>query len=225
MLVTYFGNLGKSCSFVLPRVPFVNCRQFMYLVISLLVLRAGCGIWLCRFLIVACLFTMQIPHQSSLISVCVVRSKDDTYRSYIQNFKDLSSISEQAALSLTWSHNTEADYLVTRLIKLLPSKVLFQLKKIWQNKQNNLCAKLRLRSAWASFQSDQSSLCAQWVAKDPMFLHAEDQTDQTPRLIWVFAGHTGHFVDFGALRLKWKDNGGSRDYLTFLLASLTWDLD
>ena len=33
--------LGKSCSFCLPRVPFVNCRQFMYLVISLLVLRAG----------------------------------------------------------------------------------------------------------------------------------------------------------------------------------------
>ena len=36
--------LGKSCSFCLPRVPFVNCRQFMYLVISLSVLRAGCGI-------------------------------------------------------------------------------------------------------------------------------------------------------------------------------------
>ena len=29
--------LGKSCSFGLPRVPFVNCGQFMYLVISLLV--------------------------------------------------------------------------------------------------------------------------------------------------------------------------------------------
>ena len=27
--------LGKNCSFCLPRVPFVNCRQFMYLVISL----------------------------------------------------------------------------------------------------------------------------------------------------------------------------------------------
>ena len=26
--------LGKSCSFCLPRVPFVNCRQFMYLVID-----------------------------------------------------------------------------------------------------------------------------------------------------------------------------------------------
>ena len=27
--------LGKSCSFCLPRVPFVSCRRFMCLVISL----------------------------------------------------------------------------------------------------------------------------------------------------------------------------------------------
>ena len=50
--------LGKSCSFCLPRVPFVNCRQFMYLVISLLVLRAGYGIWLYQFLVIAYLFTL-----------------------------------------------------------------------------------------------------------------------------------------------------------------------
>ena len=36
--------LGKSCSFGLLRVPFVNCCQFMYLVISLWILRAGCGV-------------------------------------------------------------------------------------------------------------------------------------------------------------------------------------
>ena len=53
--------LGKSCSFCLPRVPFVNCRQFMYLVISLLVLRAGYGIWLYQFLIIAYLFTLSLP--------------------------------------------------------------------------------------------------------------------------------------------------------------------
>ena len=46
----------------------------------------------------------------------------------------------------------------------------------------------------ASAQSDQSSLYAQWVAKDPSFLHADskdsDQTGQMPRLIWVFTEHT-----------------------------------
>ena len=40
----------------------------------------------------------------------------------------------------------------------------------------------------------ESSLCAQWVAKDPSFLHADskdsDQTGRLPRLIWVFAGCT-----------------------------------
>ena len=33
--------LGKSCSFGLPRVPFINCCQYMYLVVFLLVLRAA----------------------------------------------------------------------------------------------------------------------------------------------------------------------------------------
>ena len=46
-----------------------------------------------------------------------------------------------------------------------------------------------------------SSLCAQWVAKDPVFLHPTAKTDQTgrmhpPSLIWVFAGHTCHLVGF-----------------------------
>ena len=44
----------------------------------------------------------------------------------------------------------------------------------------------------AKTQTDQSSQCAQLVAEDPMFLHANskdsDQTGQMPRLIWVFAG-------------------------------------
>ena len=39
----------------------------------------------------------------------------------------------------------------------------------------------------------ESSLCAQWVAKDTSFLHADsedsDQTGRMPMLIWVFTGH------------------------------------
>ena len=48
---------------------------------------------------------------------------------------------------------------------------------------------LGIRPVWS-----ESSLCAQWVAKDPRFLHADsedsDQTGWMPRLIWVFAGRT-----------------------------------
>ena len=52
----------------------------------------------------------------------------------------------------------------------------------------------------------ESSLCAQWVAKDPSFLHADsedsDQIGRMPRLIWVFAGRTCHFVGFVMRRLS-----------------------
>ena len=48
---------------------------------------------------------------------------------------------------------------------------------------------LGIRPAWS-----ESSLCAQWVAKDPSFLHADsensDQTGRMPKLIWVFVGRT-----------------------------------
>ena len=56
-----------------------------------------------------------------------------------------------------------------------------------KNQQNDLCAQRRLRSAWASAQSHQSSLCTQWVAMDPSFLHVDsedfDQAGRMPRLI------------------------------------------
>ena len=51
---------------------------------------------------------------------------------------------------------------------------------------------------------------AQWVAKDPSFLHAgsedSDQTGRMSRLIWVFAGRTFHFVGFVMRRLKYVGN-------------------
>ena len=59
---------------------------------------------------------------------------------------------------------------------------------------------LGIRPVWS-----ESSLCAQWVAKDSSFLHADskasDQTGRMPRLIWVFAGRTCHFVGFIMRRL------------------------
>ena len=54
----------------------------------------------------------------------------------------------------------------------------------------------------------ESSLCAQWVAKDPSFLHADsedsDQTGRMPRLIWVFAERTVIL-----LVLSWGVSNGS----------------
>ena len=54
---------------------------------------------------------------------------------------------------------------------------------------------LGIRPVWS-----ESSLCNQWVAKEPSFLRTDsedsDQTGRMPRLIWVFAGCTNHFVGF-----------------------------
>ena len=59
----------------------------------------------------------------------------------------------------------------------------------------------RIRPVWS-----ESSLYAQWVAKDPSFLQVDsedsDQTGRMSRLIWVFAGRTCHFVGFVMRRLK-----------------------
>ena len=61
---------------------------------------------------------------------------------------------------------------------------------------------LGIRPVWS-----ESSLCAQWVANDSMFLHADsedsDQTGRMPRVIWVFAGRTSHFVGFVVRQLIW----------------------
>ena len=57
-----------------------------------------------------------------------------------------------------------------------------------------------IRPVWS-----ESSMCPQLAAKDKIFLQANsngsDQTGWMPRLIWVIAGHIGHFVGFVMLRL------------------------
>ena len=57
---------------------------------------------------------------------------------------------------------------------------------------------LGIRPVWS-----ESSLCAQWVAKDPSFLHADsedsDKTGRMPRLSWVFAGRTVILLLFSCL--------------------------
>ena len=66
--------------------------------------------------------------------------------------------------------------------------------------QNDLCGSRRQISLGIHPVWSKSWLCAQWVVKDPMFLHADsedsDQTGPMPRLIWVFAGRKDHFVGF-----------------------------
>ena len=58
---------------------------------------------------------------------------------------------------------------------------------------------LGIRPVWS-----ESSLCAQWEAKDPSVLHVDSEDFmRMPRLIWIFAGRTCHFVGFVMRRLIW----------------------
>ena len=77
------------------------------------------------------------------------------------------------------------------------STLVFPKNKDLYNNEQNDCAR--------NEDSDQSSLCTQWVAYEPSFLHEDsedsDQTGRMPRLILVFAGRTCHFVGFVLKRL------------------------
>ena len=87
------------------------------------------------------------------------------------------------------------------------------------------CAQRRLRSAWASAQSDQSLRCPHEESLGPwlpieltaktdqtlrmprlirVFAGDSDQTGQMRMLIWVFAGRTCYFAGFVIRRLKCK---------------------
>ena len=70
----------------------------------------------------------------------------------------------------------------------------------WQNQRINMCAKQRLRSPWASAQSDHSLRClhdeTMTRSSTTHWAHSEDacQTRRMPMLIWVSTGCIGHFV-------------------------------
>ena len=77
-----------------------------------------------------------------------------------------------------------------------------------RDKTNKLtCApQRRLRSAWATAQSDKCLRCALTgqLRTHAFFMRtAKTQTGRMPRLIGVFAGRTRHFVDFVMRRLKY----------------------
>ena len=86
---------------------------------------------------------------------------------------------------------------------------------MWLCAQRRLQFSLGIRPVWS-----ESSLCPQWVAKGPSFLHADsedsDQTGRMPRLIWVFAGRTCHFVSFVTRRLIFKRTKRGGNYSFFL---------
>ena len=73
-----------------------------------------------------------------------------------------------------------------RLIRVYTFFTVFICAAARQNQQYGQCAQRRRRSVWASAQSDQFSLCAQWVANDPILLLADgEDSDQAKRMTLI----------------------------------------
>ena len=108
-----------------------------------------------------------------------VYSKEQTWR--------VRELNPEASCATSWPTKAQMSRLMTK-----PTK--------WHVCLAKTQISLGIRPVWP-----ESSLCAQLVAKDPSFLHADsedsDQTGRMPRLIWVFAGRICHFVGFVMRRL------------------------
>ena len=126
---------------------------------------------------------------------------------YLVNPK-LASEAEQADLSLIWSQNPEdrSSCDMAHIFYFSPCSIVLT---IWTAAWQKWCVRpaktqisLGIRPVWSA-----SSLCTQWVAKDPRFLHADGMT-----LIrlggcpgWsVFSGCTAPFDGFVMQRLIWE---------------------
>ena len=82
----------------------------------------------------------------------------------------------------------------------------------WHVRPAKTLISLGIRPVWS-----ESSLCVQFVAKDPSFLHADsedsNQTGRMPRLIWVCAGRTCHIVNFV---VRWLNLSLARPIQSFI---------
>ena len=134
--------LWKSGSFGLPRVPCVNCCQFMYLVISLLGLKAGYGFWLYQFLIIAYLIyliaitclnqtTRRLPRKYSGISLHDIKCNDCS----IQNNTRLRRIYNEleANLCSTWIKQGfwKPQYVVSQIGRFVKRHIIWPFTEWW----------------------------------------------------------------------------------------------
>ena len=104
-----------------------------------------------------------------------------------------------ACLELTWHIHLNLNWLC--MVKYQMGQRMTKPTK-WHVRPMKTQISLGIRPVWS-----ESLLCAQWIAKDPSFLHADsedyDQTGWMSRLIWVFPGRTCHFVGVIMPLLKW----------------------
>ena len=131
-------------------------------------------------------------------------TEDEKYHNLMRNtVYNLASSVEKSTYHMAEQRRPRRDCVDARAFAVRTNSIW---TATWQNQQNDLCAQRRLWSAWKSAQSDQSLHCPHEGTLSTHWAHSEDsdQTGRMPRLIWVFAGRTCHFVSFVMWRLIWN---------------------
>ena len=123
----------------------------------------------------------------------------------VQNLQDQSRFWLEAIKGKYQNHN-DPQFLDRHFWTNYPL-VILKWAASWLNQLNDLAPSKDSDQPGHPPSLIKSSLCSHWVAEDPSFLHADsedsDQTGRMPRLIWVFAGRTCHFVGFVMRRLNY----------------------
>ena len=133
---------------------------------------------------------------------CLQMTKTKHLRDVKQNWKRLFSVSVFCDFFERGNH-----YIKSECVRM-KSRTSLKLENWMTNtfeprhdKVNKLTVRpAKSRSTWASAQSDQSSLCAQWVAKRPRFLYAdsEDSSLGAQSLCW-FCHVAAHLSNHGVM--------------------------
>ena len=137
----------------------------------------------------------------------------------------LAQFSERRFTTNTCRHNdsyTTQSKMILFSFKIIIIEIRLYVKFIHQICKTNMsrdmtkptkwvCTQWRLRSAWASAQSDQSLRCPHEKKLGSLATHwayseDSDQTGRMPRLIWVFAW-CSHVVSYVMSRLIWHCGG------------------
>ena len=117
---------------------------------------------------------MRVTFVYSNICVWCLPRSDDVFAQYPVSGKQRRKYHLHSSNCVTNSLSFEPRHDKTNKVSVRPAKTQIS---------------LGIRRVWS-----ESSLCAQWVAKDPNFLHVDsedsDQTGRIPKLIWVVAGRT-----------------------------------
>ena len=132
-------------------------------------------------------YSSEAPFKSIELPVATIHRRDMTVKLFTVNQSKQTKLS--VSLFDCWCNclNVGTQVMLFPIINYISAAA-------WLIQQNGMCAQRRLRSAWASVQSDQSLRCPHEETFGFQLPIERTAKILVPSLIWVFAERTCHFV-------------------------------